>query len=138
MEASSAIPSFFAPVEIGGVRYVDGGTHSPTNLDVLADDGLDLVVVSSPMSVARGTPVAGSGWRAVQALRLGREARAVRRSGAEVVAFQPTAGDLAAMGGNSMDAAKRGDTVRAAYGTTLRRLERPSTRARLAPLTTPD
>src|SRR5262249_58588118 len=29
--ASCAIPSFFAPVEIGGITYVDGGAHSPPN-----------------------------------------------------------------------------------------------------------
>ena len=50
---SCAIPAFFAPVTIGGVRYVDGGAHSPTNADLVAGLGLDLVVVSSPMSVAR-------------------------------------------------------------------------------------
>ena len=51
--ASCAIPSFFAPVTINGVRYVDGGVHSPTNADLVAGLGLDLVVISSPMSVAR-------------------------------------------------------------------------------------
>ena len=34
VEASSAIPGVFAPVEIDGQRYVDGGAHSPTNADV--------------------------------------------------------------------------------------------------------
>src|SRR5207244_9635148 len=29
--ASCAIPSFFEPVTIGGVAFVDGGAHSPTN-----------------------------------------------------------------------------------------------------------
>ena len=32
--ASCAIPAFFAPVVIDGVRYVDGGVHSPTNADL--------------------------------------------------------------------------------------------------------
>ena len=36
VEASSAIPGFFQPVLIDGVRYVDGGAHSPTNADLLA------------------------------------------------------------------------------------------------------
>ena len=52
--ASCAIPAFFAPVSIDGVRYVDGGVHSPTNADLVAGLGLDLVVISSPMSIARG------------------------------------------------------------------------------------
>ncbi len=35
--ASCAIPSFFEPVTIGGVPFVDGGAHSPTNADLLAE-----------------------------------------------------------------------------------------------------
>ena len=31
--ASCSIPWVFAPVEIGGREYVDGGVWSPTNLD---------------------------------------------------------------------------------------------------------
>ena len=50
VEASSAIPGFFAPVVIDGERYVDGGAHSPTNADLVARIGLDLVIVVSPMS----------------------------------------------------------------------------------------
>ena len=30
--ASCAIPGYFAPVVVDGVRYVDGGAHSTTNL----------------------------------------------------------------------------------------------------------
>jgi predicted acylesterase/phospholipase RssA len=51
--ASCAIPGYFVPVRIGEFRYVDGGVHSPTNADVLAGQGLDLVIVSSAMSAAR-------------------------------------------------------------------------------------
>jgi NTE family protein len=65
VQASSAIPGFFAPVEINGARYVDGGAHSPTNLDLVAGLGFDLVVVCSPMSAGGGPP----SWRA--ALRTG-------------------------------------------------------------------
>ena len=50
--ASCAIPTFFAPVEVDDVRFVDGGAHSLTNADLIAGIGLDLVVVSSPMSIA--------------------------------------------------------------------------------------
>ena len=50
--ASCAVPGFFEPVTIDGVRYVDGGAHSPTNADLVANEDLDLVVVSSPMSVS--------------------------------------------------------------------------------------
>jgi hypothetical protein len=33
--ASCAIPGYFAPLDIGGVEYFDGGVRSPTNADVL-------------------------------------------------------------------------------------------------------
>lgn len=52
--ASCAVPAYFAAVEIDGTAYVDRGVHSPTNADLVADLDLDLVVVSSPMSVRPG------------------------------------------------------------------------------------
>jgi len=45
--ASCAIPGFFAPVEIGGEAFVDGGAHSPSNADVLLGADVGLVLVSS-------------------------------------------------------------------------------------------
>ena len=56
VQASCAIPGYFEPVAIGTARYVDGGVHSTTNADLLADGGLDLVLISAPMSTVRGTP----------------------------------------------------------------------------------
>ena len=35
-QASCAIPAYFEPPTIGGMRYVDGGVHSTTNADVVA------------------------------------------------------------------------------------------------------
>ncbi len=48
--ASCAIPAFYHPVSVGGRRYVDGGICSPSNLDLLCDAELDLVVCLNPMS----------------------------------------------------------------------------------------
>src|SRR4051812_13363669 len=48
--ASCAIPGFYRPVQIGGHRYVDGGVYSASNLDLLADFGLDLVICLNPTS----------------------------------------------------------------------------------------
>lgn len=131
--ASCAIPAFFEPVEIGGARYVDGGAHSPTNADLLAGRGLDLVVVVSPMSVAgnRLRPSLDLPARRLARLYLGREASRVRRAGTPVLAFQPAAADLAVMGLNPMDATRRGPVTRQARESTRRRLERPDVRDRL-------
>ena len=125
--ASCAIPAYFTPVTIAGERYVDGGTHSPTNLDLLADQDLDLVVVVAPMGVAKGvfSAAAAAQGRSIFRLRLGREAAAVRRGGARVVAFSPTAGDLEVMGWNAMAFARRPAVVKRARESARRRLYDP-------------
>jgi NTE family protein len=133
--ASCAVPAWFSPVEIDGVRYVDGGVHSPTNLDLLSGAGLDLVIVSSPMSIVRSArPRVDLGARWSLRAYLGREARAVRRSGTDVVAFQPTPADAATMGWNGMDPRRRREVVAQAQTSARRRLERPELLARLGPL----
>ena len=48
--ASCAIPGFYHPVKIGGRRYVDGGLYSNSNLDLLRDEDLDLVICLNPTS----------------------------------------------------------------------------------------
>src|SRR5947199_31107 len=48
--ASCAIPGFYRAPVIGGRRYVDGGVCSVSNLDVVADEGLDLVICLNPAS----------------------------------------------------------------------------------------
>lgn len=134
--ASCAIPSFFEPVEIDGRRYVDGGVHSPTNLDILAREGLDLVVVSSPMSAAgRGLRLSvDAPLRRFSRALLDVEAARVRRRGTPVVAFQPTAADQQVMGLNPMDGSRRRTVAEHVRESTLRRLDQPATRARLEAL----
>jgi NTE family protein len=131
--ASCAIPGFFRPVRIDGESFVDGGAHSPTNADVLADAGLDLVLVSSPMSLvgprlrlAMDQPV-----RRWSRLVLEAEAQRLRRRGMHVLAFQPTGADAAVIGPNPMDPDRRAAVARQARESTLTRLARADTRARL-------
>jgi len=126
--ASCAIPGFFAPVVIDGEAHIDGGVHSPTNADVLRDEGLDLVIVSSPMSRRGRRPRLSPDqpMRAWAGAVLDSEARRLRRAGITVIAFQPDDTVLAAMGLNAMDPARRGGIARAAYDATRARLERAS------------
>ncbi|WP_051814115.1 patatin-like phospholipase family protein, partial [Kitasatospora sp. MBT63] len=49
--ASCAIPGWFAPVEVAGGRYVDGGCWSATNADLMNGRGLDEVYVLAPMGI---------------------------------------------------------------------------------------
>jgi len=115
--ASCAIPAFFAPVLIDGIRYIDGGVHSPTNADLVAGIELDLVVVSSPMSIAAaGMRVAADQpARLLSRFALSREVARVRREGTPVLTFQPTATDLAVMGLNAMEETRRAPVASAAF-----------------------
>jgi NTE family protein len=105
--ASCAIPGFYHPVEIEGRLYVDGGCWSPSNLDVIADLGLDVAIcinpTSSSMRATRWQSLRDWG-RTLSGRRLGVEARMLRDRGARVVLLQPGAEDLRAMGSNYMRA----------------------------------
>jgi NTE family protein len=132
--ASCAIPGYFSPVTIGGEHYVDGGGHSPTNADVVRGDRPDLVVISSPMSAARGAGrTADAAVRLAVRRYLAREVRLLRRSGATVVVFQPTGEDLRAMGLNPMRLLRADRVVRTVADSVRTRLEaQPSLVDRLA------
>jgi NTE family protein len=129
--ASCAVPGLFVPVHIGGVRYADGGAHSPTNADVLVDDPPPLIVVSSPMSAQHHAE--RGRWDAILRRRchdwLEHEAAVLRAAGADVLVIEPGHDELRVMGTNAM-ASDRGRTVvRAAFLATGKALERPSARA---------
>lgn len=122
--ASCAVPGRFAPVLIGGERYVDGGVYSTTNLDLLAHQSLDLVIVSAPMGMAKGALSASAVFqgRSYLRLRLAAEARLVRRAGTPVMAFSPTADDIEVMGWNAMSGKRRAAVADTAYASATRRL----------------
>lgn len=114
--ASCAVPAFFAPADIGGVRYVDGGCGSATNLDLMAGAGVDLVVVSSPLSFSRIVSRRGVCLpaRLLHRAEVAAEAARVRRSGVDVVAFEPDPAVQEAMGRDSMDYGRVPEVVEAA------------------------
>ena len=128
--ASCAIPGFYHPVKIGSRRYIDGGICSPSNLDLMCDEGLDLVVCLNPMSsLAQMTPRnagerVAARFRAQAGRRLGREAKKLRERGTDVLILQPTADDLAIMGTNFMARDRREAVVERAIRTTARQLRR--------------
>ena len=132
VRASCAIPAFYAPVRIGGRRYVDGGVWSVSNLDLLAWRGLDLVVCVNPMSSLEGRSYEGPVDRFTGAVhrlerrawgrfgrRLGWERRQVERSGTPVLLIQPTAADLEVIPVNLMRADERSAVATRALETTL-------------------
>ena len=128
--ASCAIPGFYHPVKIAGRRYIDGGICSMSNLDLMCDEGLDLVVCLNPMSsLARVTPRSASErfaarMREQAGRRLGHEAKKLRERGTDVLILQPTAEDLAVMGTNLMARHRREAVIERALRTTARQLRR--------------
>jgi len=122
--ASCSIPGWFAPVEIGGRCYVDGGALSPTSLDLLAGRGLDEVIVLAPMisfDYDEPTTVVARmerRFRRAMTKRVLQEAGKVRRSGTAVTLLGPGKEDLEAIGVNLMDHRRRGTVLDTALRTT--------------------
>jgi NTE family protein len=126
--ASCAIPGFYRSVRIGGRRYVDGGLHSTSNLDLLALPELDLVIGLNPTSSLHASAPRTLGERAAFALRqtsgrrLGSEAKTVRAAGPDVLLIQPTVHDLDVMGTNLMSRRRRHEVVQTATRTVTEHL----------------
>jgi NTE family protein len=114
--ASCAIPGYFAPVEIAGREYVDGGVWSPTNLDLARVGSGDRVLCLVP-TAAMGTAPAlalrglAAGWR----LATGVEAAAARRRGATVEVVVPDEGSARAMGSDLMNPRRRAAVLEAGF-----------------------
>lgn len=129
--ASCSIPGWFEPVQISGRSYVDGGTWSATNADLMLGQGLDEVYVVAPMvSFHMDHPRtllarAERRWRARVTKRCIREVEQVRESGAEVTVIGPGPRDLKAMGGNIMDLPRRLRVLETAHDTSLEALRDP-------------
>ena len=111
--ASCSIPGWYAPVRIGGRRYVDGGVVSSTSADLVAGLGLDELVVVAPMASFDYDRPAHWAGRAERRLRrwstrsFVAELRAVKATGTRVTALTPGPDDLRAMGANLMDPRRR-------------------------------
>lgn len=126
--ASCAIPGWYAPVVIDGIRYVDGGTWSPTSADVLIDQELDEVVVLAPMAsfdIDHPKDLSTTmerAWRIRMTKRLVKEVGLLRRRGVRVTVLTPTYEDLSIMGGNFMDPARRQAVLDLSLVTTRRSL----------------
>src|SRR3954471_22674966 len=138
--ASCAIPGFYKPVRIAGRRYVDGGLWSTSNLDILRNEQLDLVVCLNPTSSLH-PPHAwnpaeriAAAFRTISGRRLGSETKKLRERGTEVVLIQPTGEDHDAMGPNLMSTRTRQPVIETAIATVTAQLRERGVRELLADL----
>lgn len=117
--ASCSIPGWFPPARLNERRFVDGGTVSTTNLDVMAADqmpggrALDEIYVLAP-SAARGydkpSGVLGKLERSFRHLvtrQMLHEVIQVRKEGTKVHVLCPGPEDLEVIGANLMDPSRR-------------------------------
>jgi NTE family protein len=113
--ASCTVPWLFAPVQISGREYVDGGVWSPTNLDA-APAGRDThVLCLNPTASLASTHRLLTVMRNVARSAVSIESLALRRRGAAVKTVAPNAECAAAMGSNFMDQEPRGRVLAAGY-----------------------
>ncbi len=138
--ASCAIPGFYYPVKLRGRRYIDGGMYSASNLDLLLDTDVDLIVCLNPVS----SRVRG-GWfeptgpiaalvRGDNRKLIDREVAALERLGKHVFLIEPQADDLMAMGFNYMSRRGLDRIVKTAVRTTTAALKGTALGRRLSAL----
>ncbi|WP_205875691.1 patatin-like phospholipase family protein [Mycobacterium camsae] len=124
LRASWAIPGWMPPVTIGGRTYVDGGAASTASVDLIGPADADVIYVIAPMASSPGVRVPGIGGvledrllRRPMSSGLWSEIATARGRGQRVVPIVPTVADLAGLGANFMNRARRRAAFEAAMTT---------------------
>ena len=129
--ASCAIPGWYQPVTIHERRYIDGGTWSSTNIDLMTGLGLDEVHVLAPQaSFDLDAPRElvtrlERQWRTRVTAKALRELAVVHAEGTDVTIIGPGREDLEAIGGNLMDVGRRPRVMETSLRTSLLALADP-------------
>lgn len=111
--ASYAVPGWCPPVSHGGRTYLDGGIASPASADMLLGQGVSEAIVLAPMASSQPDNPRSPLARIERAARrymtaiVDREVAALTAAGIRVIRLEPGAEDLAAIGYNMMDPARR-------------------------------
>jgi NTE family protein len=122
--ASCSAPVWYAPVQIDGRTYVDGGVAAVTSADLLADAELDEAWVLAPLAATEpDRPHALAErlerrWRRRTTRRVLAEVDAARAGGTSVELLTPGPEDLGVIGANLMDPRRRVAVVESALRTT--------------------
>ncbi|MEM6327484.1 MAG: patatin-like phospholipase family protein [Bacteroidota bacterium] len=143
IQASTALPGLYPPVEIDGRHYVDGVLHKTVHASVALERGAELVLCINPIVpvdtagsvergvmrrgklVDRGLPtVMSQTLRTLIHSRLGTGIAAYteRYENADVVLFEPTKDDYTMFFVNVFSFAERKMVLEHAYASTLRQL----------------
>jgi NTE family protein len=118
--ASCAIPWVFAPVQIGGREYVDGGAWSVTNLDAARAGTGTQVLCLDPTAGLGGRDRRMAALRGAFRVASGLEIQGLRRRGAEVTHVAPDHEAAVRMGTNFMAPERAAPALAAGYAQGLR------------------
>lgn len=114
VQASCAIPGFFAPVRLGAHTYVDGGVWSPTNMDAAEVRSGQSVLCLNPTGSLRPAVGAVAGaFGPVSRAVVAAEALALKHRGALVTTINPDKRTAALLGTNLMDHRRRAAVIEA-------------------------
>ncbi|MGH2942927.1 MAG: patatin-like phospholipase family protein, partial [Solirubrobacteraceae bacterium] len=116
VQASCSVPWIFAPVEIGGREYVDGGVWSNTNLDIAPAGRATQILCLNPimsLDIALASPLGM--LRAIAGSTAALETLALRSRGARVRMIGPAQDIARVMGPNLMDAGLREEVLAGGY-----------------------
>jgi NTE family protein len=128
--ASCSIPAWYPPTVIDGVPYIDGGTASNASVDVLRGADVDEVYVLVPMASVepdRARTAIGRVERLVRrAITKGvlADVAMLRAAGVRVCVVTPEPADLAVLGLNLMNPARRTEVFETAQVTAAGQLRR--------------
>jgi NTE family protein len=113
--ASCTVPWLFAPVQIDGREYVDGGVWSPTNLDTApVGQGAHVLCLNPTASLTVTSDMIGV-FRRVSRSAAAVEMAALRRRGASVRTLAPSVVSADEMGVNLMDRRRAARVLAAGY-----------------------
>jgi NTE family protein len=133
VQASCSIPAWYPPKVIDGVPYVDGGAVSICSVDVVRHLAVDEVFVLAPMASTQPdnpTATVARLERRVRKLvtrRVLSDAARLRSTGTRVCVVTPDADDLAVMGVNMMNPARRTDVLESARASAAAQVRRELT-----------
>ncbi|MDQ2751310.1 MAG: patatin-like phospholipase family protein [Actinomycetota bacterium] len=128
--ASCSIPAWYPPTVIDGVPYIDGGALSNASVDVLRGTAMDEVYVLAPMASVDADRARTAIGRVERLVRrtitrgILADAAALRAEGMRVCVLTPGPADLAVLGLNLMNPARRTEVFESAQRTAAAQLGR--------------